>query len=98
MAVDKQEVMPIPESTEGFSKEWGGFLFYPSFREEYDCLVKLGYQDKANLYLEALMVYGTEKRIITDDTLVTMALIPAMRVIDAKKAEWEKKQSKNKKK
>jgi len=89
-----EEVNPIPDSIEGSPKKRNGFLFLSSYRDEYDCLVKLGHQDKAYLYLEALMVYGTEKRIITDDTLVTMALIPAMRVIDAaerKKAQGKKK-------
>lgn len=97
MSADKHEVNPVPDSTGGLPQKQRGFLFYPSFREEYDCLVKLGEQDKAYLYLEALMIYGMEQRIITDDTLITMAMIPAMRVIDADKAKREKKQSKDKK-
>lgn len=79
-------------------KEYDGFLFLPSFRESYDCLVRAGEIETANLLLRAIVSYGTENVIITDNPHVEVVMTSIRRTIDNQRKKYKSKKDATKKK
>lgn len=71
--------------------EYEGFLFLPSYRESYDCLIKGGEPELAALLLQAIVAYGTEGKIITDDPRVEIVMASIRRTIDAQRKTYNEK-------
>ena len=73
-------------------KEYDGFVFLPSYRESYDCLVNAGEYELANLFLQAIVAYGTEGEIITRDNRIEIVMASIRRTIDAGRKNYKDKQ------
>lgn len=87
-------VNPIDEantSNQPMYKEYCGFLFLPSYRESYDCLVNAGEKEAANLLLRAIVSYGSEGAIITDDPRVEVVMTSIRRTIDNQRKKYKEK-------
>ena len=70
-------------------KEYDGFVFLPSFRESYDCLVNAGENETATLLLKAIVSYGTESAIITNDPRIEIVMTSIRRTIDKQRIKYK---------
>lgn len=72
-------------------KSYDGFLFLPSYRESFDCLIKAGEHELAALLLQAIVAYGTEGEVITDDPRVEIVMVSIRRSIDSQRKNYNEK-------
>lgn len=78
---------PVPRNLEGF-------LFLPSYLESYESLLNGGERERAHLLLDAIIAYGTQRKRITNDPVVTAIMMSIEKTIDAgaaKRAETIRK-------
>lgn len=73
-------------------KKYNGFMFLPSYRSAYDCLIREGEPELATLLLQAIVYYGTEEKIITQHPRIELAMTTIRPVMDKGRNEHKAKQ------
>ncbi len=101
--IEIREIVNDPDIDVLDSDTWESFVFLKSYRESYEHFKESGNLDLAHEFLDALIVYGTERRRISNNPLVQAVMDSAEKTIDdsrrkrkekaKKKAEWEAKKA-----
>ena len=93
--MDNNGVVDSPEAEwlplgEPETRKLDGFLFLPSYLESFEALRDGGDSERAYLLLDAIIAYGTQRKRITTDPVVTAVMMSIEKTIDtgaAKRAE-----------